>query len=89
MLTTINPGSQGTSYQLLLLSNACKPDEVADPVVESLHSKIMADLTVNNLAIDIKPSDTTMESVDADQPAGVLSADFIVIYRTEIDDLTQ
>tara|TARA_R100000353_G_scaffold58666_1_gene46362 strand:- start:1075 stop:1500 length:426 start_codon:yes stop_codon:yes gene_type:complete len=65
------------------------PDTVADPIIESAHSKIMADLTVNNLAIDIKPSDTTMESVDADQPAGVLSADFIVIYRTEIDDLTQ
>ena len=65
------------------------PDTVADPIIESAHSKIMADLTVNNLAIDIQPSDTTMESIDADQPAGVLSADFIVIYRTEIDDLTQ
>ena len=44
------------------------PDNVADPTVESLHSKVMADLTVNNLAIDVQPSDTSFELLDADQP---------------------
>ena len=65
------------------------PDNVADPIVESLHAKIMSDLTVNNLAIDVQPSDTTFELLDADQPGGVISCDYLVRYRTEIDDLTQ
>ena len=65
------------------------PDNVADPIVESLHAKIMSDLTVNNLAIDVQPSDTSFELLDADQPGGVISCDYLVRYRTEIDDLTQ
>ena len=65
------------------------PDNVADPTVESLHSKIMADLTVNNLAIDVEPSDTSFELLDADQPGGVIGVEYIVRYRTEVDDLTQ
>ena len=65
------------------------PDSVADPTIESLHAKIMSDLTVNNLAIDVQPSDTTFELLDADQPGGVISCDYLVRYRTEINDLTQ
>ena len=65
------------------------PDNVADPTVESLHAKIMSDLTVNNLAIDVQPSDTSFELLDADQPGGVISCDYLVRYRTEINDLTQ
>ena len=65
------------------------PDNVADATVESLHSKIMADQTVNNLAIDVQPSDTSFELLDADQPGGVIGVEYIVRYRTEIDDLTQ
>jgi len=65
------------------------PDNVADPTVESLHSKIMADLTVNNLAIDVEASDTSFELLDADQPGGVIGVEYIVRYRTEVDDLTQ
>ena len=49
----------------------------------------MADLTVNNLAIDVQPSDTSFELLDADQPGGVIGVEYIVRYRTEIDDLTQ
>ena len=65
------------------------PDNVADATVESLYSKIMADLTVNNLAIDVEPSDTSFELLDADQPGGVIGVEYIVRYRTEVADLTQ
>ena len=65
------------------------PDEVADPIVESLHSKIMADLTLNGEAIDVQPSNVTFESIDADQPAGVIGCEYVVRYRTLLADLTQ
>ena len=66
-----------------------KPDEVADPIVESLHAKIMADLTLGGHAIDVQPQSVSFEMVDADQPAGVIGCDYLVRYRTEVDDLTQ
>ena len=66
-----------------------KPDEVADPIVESLHSKIMADLTLGGHAIDVQPQSVSFEMVDADQPAGVIGCDYLVRYRTQVADLTQ
>jgi hypothetical protein len=64
------------------------PDQQADPIVESLHAKLMADLTVGGNAIDIQPGNVSFEMVDADQPTGVISCDYLVRYRTELDDLT-
>jgi len=66
-----------------------KPDEVADPIVESLHSKIMADLTLGGYAIDVQPQGVSFQMVDADQPAGIIGCDYLVRYRTQIADLTQ
>jgi hypothetical protein len=60
----------------------------ADPVIESMHSKIMADLTLGGYAIDVRPVLTTFEFLDADQPAGVFSNEYDVQYRTTVSDLT-
>ena len=64
------------------------PDQQADPIVESLHAKLMADLTVGGNAIDIQPGNVSFEMVDDDQPTGVISCDYLVRYSTELDDLT-
>lgn len=60
----------------------------ADPVIESMHSKIMSDLTLGGYAIDVQPVLTTFEFLDADQPAGVFSNEYDVKYRTTVADLT-
>ena len=65
------------------------PDNLADATVESLHSKIMADLTVNGNAIDVQPGAVVIETLDSDQPTGIINCNYIVRYRTEVDDLTQ
>jgi len=64
------------------------PDQVADPIVESLHGKLMADLTLNGNAIDLQPLSVNFELLEADQPAGVISCDYLVRYRTSLTDLT-
>jgi hypothetical protein len=64
------------------------PDEVADPIVESLHSKITADLTLNGHAIDVETQGVDFMMMDADQPSGVISCNYLIRYRTETDDLT-
>jgi len=58
------------------------PDQLADPTVESLHSKLMADLTLGGVAMDIRPQAVNFEMVEADQPAGVISCDYLIRYRT-------
>ena len=63
------------------------PDQLADPIVESLHSKLMADLTLGGYAIDIQPQSVNFEMVEADQPAGVISCDYLVRYRTSVASL--
>jgi hypothetical protein len=64
------------------------PDQLADPTIESLHSKLMADLTLGGLAIDIQPTQVTFNLLEADQPAGVIFCEFDVRYRTAVNSLT-
>lgn len=63
------------------------PDTDADSVIESMHSKIMADLTLGGYAIDVQPVLTEFQFLDADQPAGVISNEYDVLYRTAVDNL--
>jgi hypothetical protein len=63
------------------------PDQQADPIVESLHSRLMADLTLGGYAIDIQPQAVSFELVEADQPAGVISCDYLIRYRTSVTNL--
>ena len=77
-ITIIQKGSTSTS-----------PDSAADSIIESMHSLLMADLTLNGNAIDVQPDDVNFDIVDADQPSIVVQNEYIIRYRSEIDDLTQ
>lgn len=77
------------TVRVVVITRGDKPDEVADPIVESLHAKIMADSTLGGYALDVLPSTTSFEMMDADQPAGLVSCDYVIRYRTQIADLTQ
>lgn len=63
------------------------PDQLADPIVEDMHAKLMADLTLGGYAIDVQPAGVTFEMQDADQPAGVIMCDYLVRYRTAVENL--
>lgn len=63
------------------------PDQQADPIVENMHSRLMADLTLGGYAIDIQPVSVNFEMVEADQPAGVISCDYLIRYRTSVTNL--
>ena len=64
------------------------PDQVADPIVQSMHSSLMADLTLGGYAYDVQPVSVSFDLVDADQPSGVISCDYAVRYRTKVADLS-
>jgi hypothetical protein len=63
------------------------PDQAADPIIESLHAKLMSDLSLGGLAIDIQPFQVEFEVVEADVPAGVAMCDYLVKYRTSVANL--
>lgn len=64
------------------------PDQQADATVQSLHGKIMADLTLGGYAIDVQPRSVSFDMIEADQPAGVISCEYLVRYRTSVTNLT-
>jgi len=75
--------------RIVVIERATVPDQAADDTIESLHSKIMSDLTLGGHAIDVQPAQTSFELLEADQPAGVIFCEYEIRYRSEVDDLTQ
>lgn len=64
------------------------PDQVADPLVAAVHSKVMSDLLVGGYAYDVQPQSVTFELIDADNSAGVVSCEYLVLYRTSLTDIS-
>ena len=77
------------TVRVTVIERADIPDQAADDTVESLHSKIMADLTLGGYAHDVTPVRTEFEFIEADKPSGLISCEYEVRYRTDVDDLTQ
>jgi hypothetical protein len=74
--------------RVVVISRATIADQAADPTIESLHAKLMADLTLGGLAIDVQPAQVTFEFVEADVPAAVIACEYDVRYRTSVSSLT-
>lgn len=64
------------------------PDQLADPIIEDMHSKLMADPTIGGRAIDILPLPTRFTFVEADGSAGEIACDYRVMYRTQLTNLS-
>lgn len=76
------------TVRVVVIVRANVPDQTADPIVQSLHSKIVADLTLGGLCIDVQPGPTEFTLEQADTPVGVIYCTYRVIYRTSVADLS-
>ena len=63
-------------------------DQAADATVKSIHDKVISDVTLNGKAIDMTPRNVSFDLIDGDQPSGVVSCDYIIIYQTSTTDLS-
>jgi hypothetical protein len=63
------------------------PDQLAGPIVESAHAKVMTDRTLGGLAMDIWPSRVQHGRDQADLTAGWTVLSYGVRYRTSITNL--
>lgn len=61
---------------------------LADPIVQSLHSKLFIDQTLGGLASAILPGATDFARDDADQTIGRTTVRYTVIYTTRRGDLS-
>lgn len=76
------------TVRIAVIVRASVPDQAADPIVEDIHSKMMSDYTAGGYAIDVEPRSVGFEMLDADQPAGVITMEYLIRYRTELADLS-
>ena len=75
--------------RVVVIERSDVPDQAADDTIEDMHSKLMADLSLGGLAIDIQPAQTSFQLLEADQPAGVIFCEYEIRYRSQVADLTQ
>ena len=73
---------------IIVYTRGAIPDQLAAPIVGSLHSKLMVDRTLGGLALDVWPGQVLHQKEQADQTAGWTTCDYTVRYRTSITDLT-
>jgi hypothetical protein len=64
------------------------PDQLADPIVLDIHRLLLEDTTLGGYVTDIVPGTTSWEMLEADQPAGVVSVEYTVTYRTALNALS-
>lgn len=64
------------------------PDSIADPIMVSAHSLLMADTQLGGLAIDMRLEDATTEIIPADMPAAKTTHNYSIKFRHSYSDLT-
>jgi hypothetical protein len=74
--------------RIIVVARGDIPDQIADPVVESIHSKLTADQSLGGLAMDVQPVSVGFELVESDMPTGVVTCDYRIIYRTAFNELS-
>ena len=74
--------------RIVVIVRSQTPDTTADPTIESLHTKIVSDPTLGGLALDVRPLTVTFDVVEGDQPAGIVSCEYEVDYRSSYNDLS-
>ena len=64
------------------------PDQAADPIVTSVHSRLMADRTLGGLVMDVWPVSVDPQFDKADAASCWTVCTYQVRYRTQVGDLS-
>ena len=74
--------------RVTVIVRASVPDDSSDTFTQQVHSRVMGDPTCNGNAIDINPDRVEFNLYEADVPLGIISMDYMVMYRSGRTDLT-
>ena len=72
----------------IVYMGSATPETDIDEIQNSVHSKLMADRTLNGLAHDILPVSFVPNTQEGDFPVYVLRMEYRISFRTNIGDLT-
>ena len=64
------------------------PDQVADPLVHSIHGLLMADRTLGDLAMNVEPIGRNPQFEKGDLAAVEIELLYRITYRTSVGDLS-
>lgn len=76
------------TFQVAVLIRDPGLDSAADPIIVSVHSKLMSDPTLQGLVTILLPTQSTFHFTEADQPQGVIILQYHASYQTVENDLT-
>ena len=76
------------NVQVAVYARGNVPDQAADPVVQSMHSLLMADRTLGGLVMDLYPASVDFQMDAADLASAWIVSTYVVHYRTTITDLS-
>jgi hypothetical protein len=70
------------SVRMTVYTKGDIPDQVADPIIDEIHSKLMGDETLGGLLMGMAPKSVTYEFLEAADSLVAVSYDFDFKYRT-------
>lgn len=76
------------TVRITVISRSTIPDQAADSIIQAIHTKMTADLTLGGLAYDVQPTSTSWDFVESDIAACAITYDFIIMYRTDLQDIS-
>jgi hypothetical protein len=76
------------SIEVAVLVRGDVPDQIADPIVESVHALLMADTSLGGLAIDVGLTSAAFDLESADGVAGKVTHTYEVKFRHSYADMT-
>lgn len=77
------------NFQVALYLVGDAPDELGDPIVDDIHSKIMAaDNPAREYLVDILPNSVSFDIEQGDKPVGVTTLGFVATYQTNLNNIS-
>lgn len=76
------------SVEVSILVRGNVPDQIADPIAQSVHALLMVDTSLGGLALDVRLASAVFDMESADGTAGKITHTYEVEFRHSYADLT-
>ena len=85
--TSIGYFDWSMQFRVSVITRGDIPDRLADPVINDIYSRLMADRSLGGLVMDIEPVAISFRMSEGDLPACVSELNFTTKHRTSVTSL--
>ena len=86
--TTIPRTTWTLSIRIIIFANGEIPDASGDPIVEDMHEKLMSDLSLGGLVMDIQPVSVNFQLQESDNNSIAIVCDYKILYQTSLQNIS-